>query len=423
MKRVVLLVCDGLRSDMINPNFAPNLNRIKRKACVYSEHKSVFPSTTRTTAASIATGCYPGTHGLEGNCMALDDGGGLKAMSVGPADFREKMRQITGRTLRVPTISERITKLGDAVVFSNVSPGAAYFHDPDGHGYVFHRCGSYGPGLRKISRPYQLDVSHDQAGDKKMTERFCDEILETRKPPYSLLWLCEPDHTQHAYPLGSPEHIAAIIAADENVKQVNDTIDKQIQAGEKILFILASDHGHETVSKTLPLSSRLVEAGLKKDESSSEIVVASNGLSANIYMSLEGKKLFRETIDFLKTVEELGSIYWGKSLESLGHRTDSSLAISVTTKYSEEANQFGIKGQSIAIYDPLHQDTNPGCGQHGGLGKFEQSPFLMFKGFGVEEGRDFTQSTSAIDLAPTILKFLGVSHSGMDGRPLRLFHC
>jgi len=39
---------------------------------------------------------------------------------------------------------------GGMILFSNVSPGAAYAHDPDGHGHVYHRAGSYAPGRKRI---------------------------------------------------------------------------------------------------------------------------------------------------------------------------------------------------------------------------------------------------------------------------------
>ena len=73
-KRAVLVICDGLRADMITPDWTPNLWRLRDRFRFYANHRSVFPSTTRTTAASIATGCHPARHGLEGNCMALEIG-------------------------------------------------------------------------------------------------------------------------------------------------------------------------------------------------------------------------------------------------------------------------------------------------------------------------------------------------------------
>jgi len=418
MKRAVVVICDGLRADMVCPDWTPNLSRLAQQSRVFTKHRSVFPSTTRTTAASIATGCHPARHGLEGNCVALDEGNGLTAISVGPAGFRERLKKVTGQTLRVPTLSERLVDFGGAVVFSNVSPGAAYFHDPDGHGFVFHRSGSFGPGLQEINAGGHLDVSHDAAGDTEMTTRFCDEVLGQRKPAYALLWQCEPDHTQHAKPLGSPEHLDVIRAADANAGRIADLVERQNEAGEDILLIVASDHGHETVERTLPLSDLLVEAGLKERSDSSDVVIASNGLSAHIYVSDEARLRLDDIVEFLNKTDGIAQVFSGDQLKELGHRTDTPLAISVITERNNSENPFGIPGHSIAIDDSLLSDSNPGCGQHGGLGPFEQNPFLMVRGGGFVAGSEHVNDSSAIDLAPTVLRHLGIAGQGMDGRSL-----
>ena len=60
-----------------------------------------------------------------------------------------------------------------------------------------------------------------------------------------------------------------------------------------------------------------------------------------------------------------------------------------------------------------------GCGQHGGLGTYEQMPFLMIGGGGFLPGTAQTEPTSVIDLAPTILGHLGIPADGCEGRPLK----
>ena len=94
MKRAVVVICDGLRADMVTPGLTPNLCALAREGQSFTRHRGVFPSTTRTTSASIATGCLPGRHGLEGNCVAIDEGAGLVALNVGHADFRDRLRVI-----------------------------------------------------------------------------------------------------------------------------------------------------------------------------------------------------------------------------------------------------------------------------------------------------------------------------------------
>ena len=137
--------------DLITPEDTPFLNELRERAAHFAAHRSVFPSTTRASAASIATGCLPARHGLYGNTMALDEGDGLVCRNVGAPDFRDRLRRATGRTLHVPTLAERLRWHGEDVdLCSNVSPGAAYFQDPDGYGWVYHAAGSYGPGRKPL---------------------------------------------------------------------------------------------------------------------------------------------------------------------------------------------------------------------------------------------------------------------------------
>src|ERR1700751_1408096 len=135
MNQVVIVICDSLRADLIPAADAPFLSEIGRRSARFANHTSVFPSTTRTSAASIATGCLPARHGLLGNTMAIDEGDGLLCLSVGKPDSRDGLHRATGRTRHRPTRAERVSRAGGtAIAISNVSPGAAYFLDPDGFG-------------------------------------------------------------------------------------------------------------------------------------------------------------------------------------------------------------------------------------------------------------------------------------------------
>ena len=70
MKRAVIVICDSLRADLITPRDAPFLSEFGPRSARFTSHRSVFPSTTRTSAASIATGCLPARHGLLGTSDA-----------------------------------------------------------------------------------------------------------------------------------------------------------------------------------------------------------------------------------------------------------------------------------------------------------------------------------------------------------------
>ena len=418
MKRAVIVICDSLRTDLITPSDAPFLTELGQRSARFASHAGVFPSTTRTSAASIATGCLPARHGLLGNTMALDEGDGLVCLSVGRPDFRDRLHRATGRTLHAPTIAERLDGVGEtAIAFSNVSPGAAYFLDPDGYGWVYNAAGSYGPGRRPLPAEDGLAIAKGEAGDTVATERFCEEVLRRRAPALALLWLSEPDYTGHHTPLGSPAHRRAIASADANVRRVAETVAALDPTGERILFLVGSDHGMETVDQTIDLDTLLVEAGLKRAATSSDVVVAPNGTAALLYFADPKGALVGKVARFLETQDWVGRAFVGSELAEIGLPTGSAVQIALTLKPDDRVNPHGVPGHSHIVRDSLEPKECTGFGQHGGLGSNEQRPFLLASGSSFVPGV-YRHRSSLVDIAPTVLQHLGVGMAGMDGRPL-----
>jgi arylsulfatase A-like enzyme len=417
-KRVVIVICDSLRSDLVTLADAPFLAELSRRGTRFAAHRSVFPSTTRASSASIATGCLPARHGLYGNTQALDEGEGLVCRNVGAPDFRARMRRATGRTLRVPTLAERLRWHNEAVIVcSNVSPGAAYFQDPDGHGTVYHAAGSYGPGLREIDDPASAALKKGIAGDKAMTERFCADIVEGHAPALALMWLSEPDYTGHHSPLGSPQHREAIRAADHCVRQVFETVRRLDPSGEDMLFLTGSDHGMETVSEAIDVTGLLVATGLKDAPDSHDVVVAPQGTSATIYFSDAARPRAPEVASFLKRENWAGRVVAGAGLAEVGLPVDTALQVAVAMAADDRVNPHGVGGFAPIVTNPDDNESKIGFGQHGGLGVNEQNPFLIAQGGGFA-ARMETRPTSLIDIAPTVLRHLRMDHDDMDGRAL-----
>ena len=298
-------------------------------------------------------------------------------------------------------------------MFSNVSAGGGIFQDPDGFGWMYHRDVAYGPE-RKCLPP--LAVSHDAGGDSEMTRRIVDEILTERRPALAVLWQCEPDLTQHDYPLGSPQHLRAVAAADANVGKVVNAL----SGGQsENLVIIASDHGHETVREIVPIESILIMAGFKASVDSTDVVVVSNGLSASIYMSKSAHARVPAMIEFLNQDHRIDKVISGCGLKIVGHREKPPLAIMQSGVHTNEFNEFGVPGMAIAFATALSSDSLVGCGEHGGLGPFEQNPILLVAGEGFEPGSQCHEKTSVIDIAPTIANHLRIGLGGIAGRALQ----
>ena len=416
-RRAVLVVVDGLRGDLVNETFTPSLHRLATSTRWYPNHRSVFPSATRVNSASLATGCFPASHGLHGNVIALDEGDGLVPVPVGPAEFRERLRRATGRTLRRPTMSERLREYGGAANWLNSSPGAAHMQDPDGHALLLHRSGSHRPGFEPVEGPEHLDVTYDAAGDRETTRRFCAALDAPDGYALHTLWLCEPDHSQHVMELGSDDHRALVRAADANVAEIVATVRRMRDRGEEVLLVVCSDHGHETTDRIIPVEPLMIEAGLKSDTESSDVVFASSGMGALVYLSDGAQSRRDDIVDWLERQSWCGPVFAGAALADVGQREDGGLAIAFAMAGRDAPNRFGIPGISHVAGCRFSSIDAPGRGQHGGLGRYETNPVLVVDD-GSGAARRIEAQTSAVDVAPTILDFLGVEYDRADGRPV-----
>ena len=416
-RRAVLVVVDGLRGDLVNDAFTPSLHCLANSARWYPNHRSVFPSATRVNSASLATGCFPASHGLHGNVIALDEGDGLVPVPVGPPTFRERLRRATGRTLRRPTLSERLREHSGAASWLNSSAGAAHMQDPDGHGLLLHRSGSHRPGFEPVEGPEHLDVTYDARGDRETTCRFCAALDAPGKYALHTLWLCEPDHSQHVMELGSDDHRALVGAADANVTDVVSAVGRMRGRGEDVLLVVCSDHGHETTDQVIPVEALMIEAGLKADSESSDVVFASSGMGALVYLSDGARSRRDDIVDWLGRQPWCGPVFAGAGLAEVGQREDGGLSIAFAMAGRDAPNRFGIPGISHVAGCRFSSIDAPGRGQHGGLGRYETNPVLIIDD-GSGDARRIEAQTSAVDIAPTILDFLGVAYDGADGRPV-----
>ena len=422
MRRAAMVILDGLRRDFVDADRTPNLVRLAAAAEYFPAFRSAFPSATRVVSATFATGCHPARHTLQGNAVALLEGNALVPHDVGRPDFLAHKRATTGCSLAVPTLAERLAPHGGAIMFNNVSPGAAVAHDPDGFGHVYHRAVSVGPGRVPVDDP--LHVTLDAAGDRAMTERFVTEVLHDRRPAFALLWLGEPDHIQHNVPLGSPEHLEVLKAADRNAGLVMEAVAAERARGDDILLIVGSDHGHETVSGVIDVEAELIAAGLKQGPDSGDIVAMANGTSSLIYLHPAHERQRARLGDFLRAQPWAGQVFAADDLGRIGQAPLHGLAFAVSMAADDLPNAYGIPGRALAAKPRWDKPDRLGCGQHGGLARYEQSPVLLIDGPGFAAGGTRPDPAHITDLAPSIMRHLGVDASGMDasgmdGRPLQ----
>jgi len=412
----VLVICDGNRPDFVTEETAPVMAALRKAGTWAEAHKGIFPSATRASSASISTGSHPVSHGLRGNAVALPMMGGFAFHDAGKPDFFDTYRRHFGRGLMRPALAERVAGLHGAILGSNVSPGAAFFHDGESHAHMIHRHLSYAPG-RSPADPVQAGPGIE--GDAAVTSRFVNMLLE-RRPSTATLWLSEPDVSMHAAPLGSPVHLAALRQADALVGKVAEAVERLRDAGHDVLLLVGSDHGHESISDVVPVERRLFEAGFKSALDAPDLMVVPQGGSAFIHFA--GKSLARraEATDWLAQQIWVEEVFQGEALADLGQIPgDDLLAIDMVK--STESNVNGVPGFS-ALATRFSSDADESrlhCGVHGGKGRYESAPVLIAVGRGFAPSGMIAGASSIVDLAPTMLRHLGVSADGLDGHALQ----
>src|SRR6185436_5812040 len=109
-------------------------------------------------------------------------------------------------------------------------------------------------------------------------------------------------------------------------------------------------------------------------------VVAPQGTSAILHFSLRARDRIGDVVAWLATQDFAGRVIHGEALGGVGLPAGGTLAIAVSLAGDDEPNEFGVRGRSDVAENALGGESLPGHGQHGGLGHYEQRPFLALRG-------------------------------------------
>jgi predicted AlkP superfamily pyrophosphatase or phosphodiesterase len=439
--RVIVLVIDGLRPDMIRPDIMPNLSRLKAEGAWCANSHSVFPTVTRVNSASISTGSWPSVHGIVSNSMWVD------AVSPRPFDTSNyqnlvKLAEVSGgRTLPVQTLAETLEAAGIRfVAMGSGSTGGTFLLNPMGpKGVGVLISPGFEEGKRsaypdKVSQEIfaKFGAAKAEAGSElvKWAERVLREyVLPELKPGVVIDWMTEPDGSQHRYGVGSPEALAALKVDDEQIGLLVEKL-----RGTKTNLIVTADHGFAAEPDPVDLNSALAAAGVDKD-----VVVASNGSSALIYAKNHDAAVIQKTVEQLQKTDGVDVVFTaatkpagaiqcseGKekgwvagtfALELLHEcRAERGADVIVSFAWTSEKNEFGYPGiQKIANSDK--RTGVKGRSGHGGLNPWMVHTPLLFWGPDFRTKTEIQAPTANYDIAPTILALEGLAApASMRGR-------
>lgn len=436
----VIVVLDGLRPDMVTADVMPNLAGFRTRATTFVNARSVFPSVTPAAAASLATGAFPGTHGVLGSEVYWPDIARDRVLDLDDHRVVRGLEQaLPGGLVAAATLgdvlaaSKRMLAIVDGgvpVVASLINPRAVR------HGHwsfsTADRLASPTPKawddvVARFGYPPERELPRFEEirfATTVMTEHVIGELA----PSVAVLWLSEPDATSRYREVGALETENVLRHVDRQLGRVLDAIERR-QGLDGTLVVVASDHGQITATSGIDVGGLMRTAGLTVDEKgrigSSGLVFAGRGYGSLTGTSRQAEKL-RRAAHWLLEQPWVGNVLMsgGNDVEgavpgtlsfSLGQLANPRAA----DIYFTFASDLGLDRNGMAGRG-LSDARTAGCGgTHGGLNPFEMGTLLMIGGPGFAHGAVCLGTAGVVDIAPTVLARLGLPPlSGASGRDL-----
>ena len=434
-RHVVVVVWDGMRPDFVSEQNTPALWKLSREGVTFRNHHSLYPSATNVNGTALVTGVYPSKNGIIANHVyrpEIDLNHGIDVES--PAVVKKGDELSGGKYISVSTITELIQRAGrPTAVASAKTVGLLLDRDPD-HARTKNSVTLFAgaslptkvfPSISEMLGPFPS--SHLQR-DSWTTKALTDFLWKDRLPALSILWLGEPDLTQHETAPGAPPALAAIKSADENLAAILAALDQQNERGATDVFVV-SDHGFSTIERSIDLRRILNDAGFaaktefESEPKPGEIMLAGNGGSVLFYIIDHDKMLTRRLVEFLQQSDFAGVIFTKDPMEGTFDLTKAVMNVPgardvpdvvMAFRWNDSKNQFGVPGMIDADWQRA-----AGKGTHATLSPFDMHNILIAAGPDFRRGETDDLPSGNIDLAPTILQVLGIKlPEPMSGRIL-----
>jgi hypothetical protein len=344
-----------------------------------------------------------------------------------------------GHYLGAPTVAEILHRHGLRSVIAG-SKQVALLHDraprPDesGSSPVLYEgatlpVAAEAPVVRMLGAFPPIPEDQDKvARDAWTTGALLGSLWREPLPPYTLLWLAEPDFSQHATGPGSAQSLRAVRSSDDNLGRVLADLDRRgLRPTTDVLVV--SDHGFSTVARKVDVAAELSGAGFRAERAAlgglkpADVLVVSDTGSSLIYVGGHDPEVCRRVAYTLQQQDWAGVVFSREPIEG--------------TFPLREARIDSPGGPGPGPFPPLEprgvgSDGRAGpsdlghvafaarkAGNHTSLSPYDMHNTLVAAGPDLKRrGVVDTLPTGNTDIAPTILWILGLRERGRpDGRP------
>ena len=242
----MVVVWDGMRPDFVSEQNTPTLWKLAHEGVTFRNHHSVYPSATMVNGTALITGVYPGRNGIIANHVYRPDIDSRHAIDVeNPAVVKRGDELSGGKYVSRSTIAELVQRAGGRTVMASAktvgllldrnvgyasglptADDASGTHALPSQAHVINSVTLFagkslpGDALAPVTDVLGPFPSGHVQQDVWTTKAVTDFLWKDGVPTLSILWLGEPDLTQHESAPGAPAALTAIKSADENLAAV-----------------------------------------------------------------------------------------------------------------------------------------------------------------------------------------------------------
>jgi len=437
--KVLVVVFDGLRPDMVTAELMPHLRRFADAHSVFPRSRAVFPSETRVNAAALVTGQRPDMHGLVANAFHAAEVFADHAINTSKMEHLVAAdRAWNGRLLTAPSLGERLHTQGKTLAtVSTASTGSSWLLNHRAEQLGLLRWSSHGPAYSApcaeswqsladrfgAPPPAAIPVTARVEHAKRI---YLGHVWPVIDPDVAILWFADPDTTYHYRGIGSPEALAALKAVDAAFGEIVAAWEAAPDHDRRSI-ITVSDHGHVTTHERIDVVGHFNRAGFRADTRASgdgDLAVVS-GSPSLVGLRRRDNGLARDLVAFLREQPWCGLIFAAdgdgrhgpiegtldRALLGVTHARSADLMFTLAT--DDEPGSGGWPGRTHHDHDiPV------GGSMHVGLHPRELNNWLAAGGPAFRERYVSPCPAGITDVTPTILDVLGLVPGGYHGRVL-----
>ena len=442
-RRIVVVVWDGMRPDFVSPETTPHLWALAREGVFFASHHPVYPSSTEVNGVALATGAYPAHSTVLGNKEYRPgiDPENLVGIEL-PAVVSRGDAVSGGRYLAVATLAEFLrahglrTAIAGAKQVALLADRSPRPDDPAGAPVVFEGAAlppALAPTLAAAFGQFPpIEKNADGRGNKLARDAWTARALlealwRDDVPDFTLLWLAEPDYSQHETGPGSAASLAAIRGSDDILGRVLADLDRRGLRDCTDVFVV-SDHGFSTIQRVVDVAVDLSGAGFNAGRVArgglqpGQVLVVSNGGTDFLYVGGRDPALVRRLVRCVQTQPWAGVVFAREPAEGAFTLAQAHLDapgapdVVVALRWTAGRSATGTAG--LICSDSA--ERGPGQGNHASLAASDMHNTLVAAGPDFRVGVRDPLPSANTDLAPTILWILGFKDAAAraDGRVL-----